>query len=117
MGPRNDQGLLPKERYCGDISTPVHSLSVEGKGWRALHDWVPILRTLDQPTLADRVQKYETNLRPQLKIISKPVFIVAPILPSFRSLFAIAKNRIHLLPRLALKLLNLQQFCYRQSFI
>ncbi len=67
MGPRNDQGLLPKERYCGDISTPVHSLSVEGKGWRALHDWVPILRTLDQSTLADRVQKYETNLRPQLK--------------------------------------------------
>src|SRR5262245_3091306 len=29
-------GLLPKERYCGDIATPVHSLSVESKAWRAL---------------------------------------------------------------------------------
>src|SRR5262249_28805964 len=28
-------GLLPKERYCGDIATPVHSLSVESKAWRA----------------------------------------------------------------------------------
>src|SRR5262249_31731303 len=39
-------GLLPKERYCGDIATPVHSLSAESKAWRALRDLPPVLRAI-----------------------------------------------------------------------
>ena len=31
-------GLYPKEQYCGDIHTPVQSLNVNAKAWRALRD-------------------------------------------------------------------------------
>ena len=58
--------LLPKERYCGDIATPVHSLSVEAKAWRALHDLPPMLRGVGDETLADRVEKAEALLRPKV---------------------------------------------------
>lgn len=47
-------GLLPKERYCGDISTPVHSLSVEAKAWRAVHDMAWVLGALGDQTQAER---------------------------------------------------------------
>ncbi len=68
MGKRDDEHfLLPKERYCGDISTPVHSLSVEGKGWRALHDWRPILLALDEKDLWTKVCEYEQEYRRRLK--------------------------------------------------
>src|SRR5262245_18050230 len=60
-------GLLPKERYCGDIATPVHSLAVEAKAWRALHDLPPVLRGIGDASLADRVEKAERELRPKLQ--------------------------------------------------
>lgn len=49
-----ETGLLPKERYCGDISTPVHSLSVEAKAWRAVHDIAPVLEALGDKATAER---------------------------------------------------------------
>jgi len=33
-----DHGLFPKEQYCGDIHTPVQSINVNSKAWRALRD-------------------------------------------------------------------------------
>lgn len=59
-------GLLPKERYCGDISTPVHSLSVESKAWRALRDLPPVLRAVGDEELAKRVSATEAEVRPRL---------------------------------------------------
>lgn len=47
-----ENGLLPKERYCGDISTPVHSLSVHAKAWRGLHDLAVVLRDVGDDELA-----------------------------------------------------------------
>lgn len=32
-------GLFPKEQYCGDIHTPVQSLNVNARAWRAMHDF------------------------------------------------------------------------------
>jgi hypothetical protein len=65
---RNDaNGLLPKERYCGDIATPVHSLAVEAKAWRALRDLPPVLHGIGETALADRVTKAEAELRPKLQ--------------------------------------------------
>lgn len=64
---RDERGLLPKERYCGDIATPVHSLSVEAKAWRALRDLPPVLRGIGEAALADRVAKAEAELRPKLQ--------------------------------------------------
>src|SRR5207244_7897409 len=60
-------GLLPKERYCGDIATPVHSLSVESKACRALRDLSPVLRGVGDDELADRVAKSEKELRPRIQ--------------------------------------------------
>lgn len=59
--------LLPKERYCGDIATPVHSLSVEAKAWRALRDLPPVLRALGDEPLAARVARAEADLKPKLR--------------------------------------------------
>jgi hypothetical protein len=58
--------LLPAERYCGDIATPVHSLSVEAKAWRALRDLPPVLRAIGDETLAARVAQAEAELKPKL---------------------------------------------------
>ncbi len=55
-----DIGLLPKERYCGDISTPVYSLSVDANALRALRDFVPLLRAIGDDVLADRVAEVES---------------------------------------------------------
>ncbi|HEY2412444.1 MAG TPA: hypothetical protein VGI40_09390 [Pirellulaceae bacterium] len=59
-------GLLPKERYCGDIATPVNSLSVEAKVVRALRDLPPVLRGIGDAEFADRVAKAEAEIRPKI---------------------------------------------------
>jgi hypothetical protein len=59
-------GLLPKERYCGDIATPVYSLSVESKAWRALRDLPPVLRALGDEALAARVARAEADVKPKV---------------------------------------------------
>jgi hypothetical protein len=59
-------GLLPKERYCGDIATPVHSLGVEAKAWRALHDLPPMLRAIGDEALAARVARVAAEHKPKL---------------------------------------------------
>jgi hypothetical protein len=65
---RDEQvALLPKERYCGDIATPVHSLSVEAKAWRALRDLPSVLRGIGETALADRIEKAEADLRPRFQ--------------------------------------------------
>jgi len=64
---RNEQGLLPKERYCGDIATPVHSLAVESQIWAVLRDLPPILRGAGETELADRVAKAAAEIKPKLK--------------------------------------------------
>src|SRR5262249_23667700 len=58
--------LLPKERYCGDIATPVYSLSVESKAWRALRDLPPVLRALGDGALAARVARAEAGGEPKV---------------------------------------------------
>jgi hypothetical protein len=59
-------GLLPKERYCGDIATPVHSLSVEAKAWRAMFDLPPVLRAIGDDELARRVAAAEASIGPKI---------------------------------------------------
>jgi hypothetical protein len=38
-----ENGLFPKEQYCGDISTFVYSLNANAKAWRALRDLSAVL--------------------------------------------------------------------------
>jgi hypothetical protein len=84
----SDNGLLPKERYCGDISTPVHALTVQAKAWRALVDIMPVLRALEEDALLARVQSVEKEFKARvieatMKSISRettPPFIPVALL-------------------------------------
>lgn len=63
---RDERGLLPKERYCGDIATAVHSLAVEAKAWRALADLPPVLAAAGEHELAQELRTKAAELHPQL---------------------------------------------------
>jgi hypothetical protein len=41
---RQADGLLPRERYCSDIPTPVYSLNNNANAWRGLRDMSLVLR-------------------------------------------------------------------------
>lgn len=60
-------GLLPKERYCGDVATPVHSLAVEAKAWRVLAEMPHVLKALGQPDEAEAVADRAATLRQKLQ--------------------------------------------------
>ena len=38
-----EHGLFPREQYCGDIHTPVQSINVNSKAWRAIRDLSAVL--------------------------------------------------------------------------
>jgi hypothetical protein len=87
-------GLLPKERYCGDIATPVNSLSVEAKVVRALRDLPPVLRGIGEVELADRVVKAEAEIRPKiLDAVMKS--IRHEVSPPFVPIALLDKEAIH----------------------
>jgi len=87
-------GLLPKERYCGDIATPVNSLSVEAKVVRALRDLPPVLRGVGEAEFADRVMKAEAEIRPKiLDAVMKSVR--HDVSPPFVPIALLDKESIH----------------------
>jgi hypothetical protein len=51
-----DSGLLPKDRYAGDIDEPVHSLSSHAACWRGLRDVSAVLEELGDADEARRVR-------------------------------------------------------------
>ena len=65
-GRDRENGLYPKERYCSDISTPVHSLSVAAKAWRGLRDLPPVLQAMGDPDGARRAEAGARELRRSL---------------------------------------------------
>src|SRR5207244_2205354 len=38
----------PKERYCGDIATPVQSINANAKAWRAIRDLSAMLAEIGE---------------------------------------------------------------------
>jgi hypothetical protein len=59
-------GLFPKERYCGDVGTQVHSLSASAKAWRAVRDMAAVLddmgRAGEARPLAEAAAEYRQGL-------------------------------------------------------
>ena len=49
-----EHGLFPKEQYCGDIQTPVQSVNVNAKAWRALRDLSAVLAAVGERTEAEQ---------------------------------------------------------------
>ena len=69
-----ENGLFPKERYCGDISTQVHSLNVNAKAWRALRDLSAVLKDMKETGEAERLAAIAAEFRQQvLSAIAKSV--------------------------------------------
>ncbi len=56
-------GLFPKERYCGDISTQVYNLNANAKAWRALRDLSAVLSDVGAVDEAASYRKNATNFR------------------------------------------------------
>lgn len=56
-------GLLPREAYCGDIATQVHSLNSNANCWRGLRDWAWILDRLGETARAAKVRREATAFR------------------------------------------------------
>ncbi len=56
-------GLFPKERYCGDISTPVHSLNANAKAWRALRDLSAVLADINEMEESGRIASIAREFR------------------------------------------------------
>ena len=41
-------GLLPRENYCGDVSTQVYSLNSNANSWKGLRDFATVLREMGE---------------------------------------------------------------------
>ncbi|MGI8966461.1 MAG: hypothetical protein ACR2H1_10305, partial [Limisphaerales bacterium] len=55
--------LFPKEQYCGDIYTPVQSLNVNSKGWRALRDLSTTLAEIGEKEQAEHYATVAAEFR------------------------------------------------------
>jgi len=58
-----EHGLFPKEQYCGDIHTPVQSVNVNAKAWRALRDLSAVLAEVGDQAEADAYANVATDFR------------------------------------------------------
>jgi hypothetical protein len=57
-------GLFPKERYCGDIATPVQSINVSTKAWRGLRDLGAVLAEVGEASPARHYAQVASEFRP-----------------------------------------------------
>ena len=58
-----EHGLFPREQYCGDIHTPVQSINVNSKAWRAIRDLSAVLAEVGEQAEADRYAQVARDFR------------------------------------------------------
>jgi hypothetical protein len=63
-GREPETGLYPRERYCGDIETPVYSLNSAANGWSGMRDFAVVLQEIGESAEAERLRKAAEELRP-----------------------------------------------------
>ena len=56
-------GLFPADQYCGDITTPVQSVNVNAKAWRALRDLSAMLAELGRTEEAAHYARIAADFR------------------------------------------------------
>lgn len=56
-------GLLPREKYCSDIATPVRSIRTNANAWRGLRDMGLVLEELGEPEQARRLASIAAEYR------------------------------------------------------
>ncbi|MGI8908504.1 MAG: hypothetical protein ACR2IE_18670 [Candidatus Sumerlaeaceae bacterium] len=68
-------GLLPKERYAGDIPTFVHSLNVNANCWRGIRDMAAVLAECGKTAEADGLAVEAASFRKAiLEAVEKSVY-------------------------------------------
>ena len=65
-GRETENGMFPREKYCGDIDTRVYSLNSNANCWRALRDMSVLLADLGE---ADAAHKLATTAAEYRKIL------------------------------------------------
>ena len=69
-----ENGLFPKEQYCGDIHTFCYSLNANSKAWRAIRDMGSMLEAAGERTDGKRYNDIATEFKkPILAAIEKSV--------------------------------------------
>lgn len=62
-----ENGLFPKEQYCGDIHTFVYSLNANAKAWRAIRDLGAVLAEVGETAEAKRYAKVAGEFRKAIR--------------------------------------------------
>jgi hypothetical protein len=60
---KTDNGLLPKERYAGDVQTEVYSLNSNAACWRGLRDMAAVLEDLGEKGRSTELRKEADSFR------------------------------------------------------
>jgi hypothetical protein len=60
---KTENGLLPKDRYAGDIAEAVYSLSSNANCWRGLRDMAAVLEDIGEVELAAELKKEAAEFR------------------------------------------------------
>ncbi len=60
---RKDNGLLPPDRYAGDIDQNVYSLNSNANCWRGLRDMAAVLADLGRPEAAEALARVAKSYR------------------------------------------------------
>jgi hypothetical protein len=84
LSSRQSNGLLPKERYCSDIATPVNSLNNNANAWRGLRDMSVVLDECGRPDESEQLAKVAAEYRPIiLAAMEKSIFrdVSPPFVP------------------------------------
>jgi hypothetical protein len=56
-------GLLPREKYCSDIETPVISINTNANCWRGLRDMALVLEDLGETEQAEKLSRIAADFR------------------------------------------------------
>jgi hypothetical protein len=59
----SETGLLPKDRYAGDIAEDVYSLNSNANCWRGLRDVAAVLEDIGDTTEAERINQVAAEFR------------------------------------------------------
>jgi hypothetical protein len=60
---KTENGLLPKDRYAGDINEQVYSLNSNSACWRGLRDMAAVLEELGEKEMAAAIRKEASEFR------------------------------------------------------
>jgi hypothetical protein len=89
---QTENGLLPPDRYAGDIAQEVYSLNSNANAWRGLRDMAAVLADLGEPERARRLTTEAESFRTAIHgavTVSTQRDVVPPFIPN--ALFGVEK--------------------------